>query len=45
MQDSIIGERVRLQNVILDKNVKINDEKILLGESIWPVIIAKNTIV
>jgi len=42
MQDTEIGENVSLDYVILDKEVKVNDGKILRGELSHPVIVGKH---
>lgn len=42
MQDTEIGENVSLDYVILDKDVKVNDGKILRGEQSHPVIVGKH---
>ncbi len=42
MQDSIIGENVTLNYVILDKEVTVNDGKVLKGEHSHPVIVGKH---
>lgn len=42
MQDTIIGEGVHLDYVILDKEVKVNDGKVLRGEQSHPVIVGKH---
>lgn len=41
MRDTVIGENCRLDNVIVDKNVKITDGKTLIGETSYPVYIGK----
>lgn len=41
MQDTYIGENVNLDYVILDKNVIVNDNKVLKGELSHPVIVGK----
>jgi glucose-1-phosphate adenylyltransferase len=45
MQDSVIGEKCNLNYVILDKNVKVNQERTLAGYKTYPVYIAKESIV
>ena len=42
MQDTFIGENVKLDYVILDKEVKVNDNKVLKGELSHPVIVGKS---
>ena len=42
MQGTSIGENVLLDYVILDKEVKVNDGKILKGEHSHPVIVGKH---
>lgn len=43
MQKSVIGEGAELENVILDKNVKITPGKKLKGDPSFPLIIDKNS--
>lgn len=42
MQDTVIGENVDLDYVILDKTVYVNDGKVLKGEKSHPVIVGKS---
>jgi len=42
MQDTFIGENVTLNYVILDKEVTVNDGKVLKGEHSHPVIVGKH---
>ena len=42
MQKSSIGENCYLENVILDKHVRISDGKILSGDKDYPFVIKKN---
>lgn len=45
MQKCRIGANVRLDNVICDKDVTITAEKWLKGESTYPLVIAKGTVI
>jgi glucose-1-phosphate adenylyltransferase len=45
MQDSVIGETAHLNYVIADKNVKIGNKKILMGDGGVPFVIKKNQII
>jgi len=45
MQRSQIGKNARLENVILDKHVIVNDNVILKGDPGEPVVIGKNAVV
>ncbi|MCX7842384.1 MAG: glucose-1-phosphate adenylyltransferase subunit GlgD [Clostridia bacterium] len=45
MQGSVIDESAFLEYCILDKNVVVSREKALKGESNWPVIVGKDTMV
>ncbi len=43
MQKGVILENSVLENVVLDKDVKIGSNETLLGESVLPRVIAKGT--
>jgi glucose-1-phosphate adenylyltransferase len=43
MQKSELGKNAHLENVILDKDVKITANKSLKGDINLPMIVAKNT--
>lgn len=45
MQDSYIGANVSLENVICDKDVEITPGRILKGDSEYPLVIKKGTVV
>ena len=45
MQNCIIENNAQLQNVIFDKNVYISEGKSLKGDTEYPVVIGKNTII
>ncbi len=45
MQNSVVGERVSLQHVILDKDVVITPDKQLQGDQEWPLIVGKHVTV
>ena len=45
MQKSEIGPGAKLENVILDKGVTITADKELKGDTNYPVILEKNSIV
>ncbi|MDY3928947.1 MAG: glucose-1-phosphate adenylyltransferase subunit GlgD [Clostridia bacterium] len=45
MQDSVIGEKVSLDYIVLDKETVISDGKKLIGQESYPVAVGKNTIV
>ncbi len=45
MQDSVIGNGVTLDYVILDKEVNVKDNKMLKGELSHPVIVGKHIVV
>ncbi|KRQ87377.1 Glycogen biosynthesis protein GlgD [Caloramator mitchellensis] len=38
-----IGKNVKLKNVILDKNVIIEDDKVLIGDNKYPIVIEKGS--
>jgi len=42
MQDCDIGEKVELENTILDKNVTMLSGKRLIGEKQYPIVVGKN---
>jgi len=39
----IIGKNVKLKNVIIDKNVIIEDDKVLIGDNKYPIVIEKGS--
>ena len=41
MQDTIIGKDATIANAILDKEVKISDNKMIVGDEQYPTILAK----
>lgn len=43
MQDSYLGENVRLDYVVSDKNVNFSDNKTLMGYHSYPIFIQKNS--
>jgi len=43
MQDDFIEENVELENVILDKNVRVSRGQRLIGAEKYPIVIGKNT--
>lgn len=45
MQKSVVDEGVKLNNVILDKNVIITKNKTLMGDAVSPVVVKKNEII
>ncbi len=45
MQDTIIGKKCNISNVITDKNVEIGDEKIMTGSASYPLYIGKNAVI
>ena len=45
LQQSDIGENVRLENVILDKKVVIRDDKELVGTKEFPVVVGKGRVI
>jgi glucose-1-phosphate adenylyltransferase len=45
LQNSEIGENVRLENVILDKKVIVKDNKELVGTSDFPILVGKGKII
>lgn len=45
MQESVIEEKVTLDHVIFDKEVKITENKKLIGQETFPVAITKGTII
>ncbi|MCX7745718.1 MAG: glucose-1-phosphate adenylyltransferase subunit GlgD [Clostridia bacterium] len=45
MQGTVIGENSSLQNTIVDKNVVITEGKQLRGESNWPIIVGRRTVI
>lgn len=45
MQGCVVQEGVNLENVICDKNVTISAGKTLIGDSVYPLVIAKNKII
>ena len=45
LQNSEIGENVRLENVILDKKVIVRDNKELVGTQDFPVLVGKGKII
>ena len=42
MQDCDVGEKVELENTILDKNVTMLSGKRLIGEKQYPIVVGKN---
>jgi glucose-1-phosphate adenylyltransferase len=45
MQNCLIEENVLLRNVILDKSVKITQDKQLKGDVNYPIVIEKKAII
>ena len=45
MQGTVIEEGARVENVITDKNVRINEDRMLMGHRTYPLAIAKNSVV
>ncbi len=45
MQGCVVQEGVQIENVICDKNVTISAGKTLIGDSVYPLVIAKNKII
>jgi glucose-1-phosphate adenylyltransferase len=45
MQDTKIGEYCNLNYVIIDKDVKIHDDKALMGTESYPIYIAKKSVI
>ena len=45
LQNSEIGENVRLENVILDKKVMVRDNKELVGTTEFPIVVSKGRII
>ena len=41
MQDTVIGDKCRINSIIADKNVEIGDEKVLTGSETYPLYIGK----
>ena len=45
MQDTMIGENVKLDYVVADKNAVFTDDKILMGYQTYPVFVQKGSVV
>ena len=45
MQDTVIGDGVKLNCVITDKNVVIRDNRVLSGCEVQPYFLAKGTMI
>ena len=45
MQQSDIGEDIRLENVILDKKVIVRDNKELVGTDSFPIVVGKGRLI
>ena len=45
MQDSVIGEKVSLDHIVLDKETIISEGKKLIGQRNYPVAVGKSTVI
>ena len=45
MQNSLIQTGVKMSHAILDKSVVVRKNKVLMGQSNYPVVVGKNAIV
>ena len=45
MQDTEVGENCCLNNVVVDKDVRIQNERSLMGSQSYPVYISKGAVV
>lgn len=43
MQDTIVGENVKLDYVVADKNVEFTDNKTMMGYHTYPIFVEKNS--
>ncbi len=45
MQDTVVGENIKLDNVITDKNVQIISKKEMIGDKDHPIYVKKNGVI
>lgn len=45
MQDTVIGENCDLEHVVLDKDVTVRDNKRLIGQDTYPIVIGKRAVI